>query len=730
MALSFLHFTDLHCGQKGIREKFPTVDEALRSDLRALHVKTGPWSLALFTGDLVFSGQRAQFDELDQRVGSLRESVSSGNDWLLLPCPGNHDLQRPKGAGFTDDDARVAEMLTIFRDEPSIRAEFWDTSSGRTSVGRALVHRCFAEWTRWFDRVIEPAIASANGTLVRGVLPGDWSCSLVRDGLRVGVVSLNTAFLAMGDAQAGELELGVQQLLAVTDNDPGRWCDRHDVRVLLTHHPIEWLHPEAQREFASDILGDGRFDLHLHGHMHEPGGENRQPAGAAAMQRRAQGPSLFGLEQFGSPPKEQRVHGYGLYRVRAEESGELVLESFPRIAQKSRANTWIVGPDLAMGARGDAPAPSPGGVLGRTPKRVVELSGSLHIKVTAQGNLSKTWAPNTLPIAGAPYDPKWYLARPKEETTLRQCLDTPGTPALVRGMPGIGKSWLVEHVLANTVTSGDFVVRSTVAHDLPVEDTFRSLCFDVLEQGPLGVELVRESSGANRIENTLKRHWTPSRSLEQRVARLIETEGARRLDAGKRLFWVLSFPPAPTVELTHRINATLRGIVESAVREPVDRVRIVMMESSFNPNTLRLAYGSSFNAVTVIDLNGLDEQTLLHDGPAKGIAGLDSDAMRAYGGHPMLIRAGLKASVALDEQASRHAAFAQFMTKLLQFFRHNNGEREAFNELLTKGTATGPAVERLIRAGLVVRDGDGAPRVAIKLLERGFRAMLQREVDG
>ncbi|WP_206196588.1 hypothetical protein, partial [Pseudomonas viridiflava] len=125
----------------------------------------------------------------------------------------------------------------------------------------------FGNYTNWIRKIEDhPFIRTAPA--LAGLLSGDTSVSLKLDQISVGFVGLNSAFLQLtGDNYEGKLDLNVQQLLAVTANDPAEWCLKHDVNLLVTHHPVSWIKDVAH--FEEQIYHPGRFTAHLFGHLHE-----------------------------------------------------------------------------------------------------------------------------------------------------------------------------------------------------------------------------------------------------------------------------------------------------------------------------------------------------------------------------------------------------------------------------------------------------------------------------
>jgi hypothetical protein len=71
----WLWLTDLHCGQHEQEWLWPVWEAEFFRDIERLYPLSGPWQVVLFTGDLVFSGKRSEFERL---TPILRRLV----DWL------------------------------------------------------------------------------------------------------------------------------------------------------------------------------------------------------------------------------------------------------------------------------------------------------------------------------------------------------------------------------------------------------------------------------------------------------------------------------------------------------------------------------------------------------------------------------------------------------------------------------------------------------------------------
>ncbi|WP_224247428.1 metallophosphoesterase family protein [Hyalangium gracile] len=303
--LRILHLTDFHQGQGGQQILWPQVRAEFEKDLKELHARTGPWDLVLFTGDLTQRGTEAEFQALEQTLTKLWERFAElGSNPELLFVPGNHDLQRPKST------SAVVKALTLWQKDEEIQQAFWSEPKGEY---RKTVARAFEPFTEWAQARF------AKGTLAvkQGLLPGDFSATVNRNGVSLGVVGLNSSFLQLsGRNFDGELHVDVRQLNAVCDGDPPQWLGRHQVSLLLTHHPESWLSPASRKEFREFIDRPGSFMAHLHGHMHESTAVFSREGGAQPR-RKLCGASLFGLEEWMSPQGKQvqRLHGYSVIRI-------------------------------------------------------------------------------------------------------------------------------------------------------------------------------------------------------------------------------------------------------------------------------------------------------------------------------------------------------------------------------------------------------------------------------
>jgi predicted phosphodiesterase len=213
--------------------------------------------LVIFTGDLVQSGANEQFERLETVVHELWEKFRNwGSEPKLILLPGNHDICRAPSL------SAELRLLRRWWEEHEIHRDFFN-SDGNSY--RHAIHNLFSEYDSWTSRTTIPTLSGTPG-----LLPGDQSHTLNLGTQKVGIVTLNSTWLQIDDSDyLKKLHVDTKQLLKVTKDDPHAWCEENAFNIIVTHHPLDWLHDDSQSYWHSDINPHSRFDLHLYGHMHE-----------------------------------------------------------------------------------------------------------------------------------------------------------------------------------------------------------------------------------------------------------------------------------------------------------------------------------------------------------------------------------------------------------------------------------------------------------------------------
>lgn len=379
-----VHISDLHLGLEDQSWMWPTFKTALFEDLRGMHVRSGPWDVVVFSGDLTQRGSRGEFDRLKRVLTDLWGWFRTlGSEPQLFVVPGNHDLARPADLDPT------GKVMAQWWADAEVRTDFWKSPS---SIYRCAVEGWFSNYEHWLTSM--PSVVPMLPTF-KGLLPGDVSATLEKDSQRVGLVGLNSAWLQhAGGNFMGRLCVDPRQLMAVTGDDPDGWCAKHDFRLLVTHHPVAWLHPSAQENWGGEIHTLRRFDAHLFGHMHE-GMSRSEALSGGPIKHAIQAASLFGLEHYGDG-QSLRSHGYGVMQLPAS-SVSRAIRIWPRTLYRRAGGSPRLGADNSWDLIDDSycDLPTDPGVFMAPSPAPAASADPLHIETAIQDVLERLTRPTT-----------------------------------------------------------------------------------------------------------------------------------------------------------------------------------------------------------------------------------------------------------------------------------------------------------------------------------------------
>ncbi|MFC0342414.1 metallophosphoesterase [Paracoccus niistensis] len=300
MEYSIVHLSDLHF-KNDVENRFRI--EKLREDL--VKQRLGPKTITAFTGDLVQSGEQEQYDVLfDILLAPLIEA-----DHHIAIVPGNHDIQRhladkEAAARFLNDRA----SSYLFSGSSLILSPFGTNPDGPLANYRAL------------EALFSPYIEQSFYGYVKQV--GD-----------VYIVGMNSTWLSHqrdgNDSDRGKLRVEPHILSEYVKNLP-----TEGFRVLLLHHPFDWLE-EVTRDAVTSIAAEN-FDLVLYGHVH-----------TADMTQLVRKKSGAGLIQ--SPPLRadwsKGTNGYAIIRCNTRsKASEITYRSYSKSQR-----LFVVGEDFAQG---------------------------------------------------------------------------------------------------------------------------------------------------------------------------------------------------------------------------------------------------------------------------------------------------------------------------------------------------------------------------------------------
>lgn len=300
MEYSIVHLSDLHF-KNDVENRFRI--EKLRDDLVKLPL--GSNTITVFSGDLVQSGDREQYDVLFELL--LAPLIEA--DHQIAIVPGNHDIQREL------TDAQQAENFLkdrassyLFSGNSLIPSPFKQDADGPLKNYKAL------------EELFTPYVEQSFYGYIKQI--GE-----------VSIVGMNSTWLSLrrdkDDSDRGKLRVEPHILSTYADRLPAE-----GFRVLLLHHPFDWLE-EVTRDAVTSIATE-KFDLVLYGHVH-----------TADMTQLIRNRSGAGFIQ--SPPLRadwsKGTNGYAIIRCNTRsKAAEISYRSYSKSQR-----LFVVGEDFARG---------------------------------------------------------------------------------------------------------------------------------------------------------------------------------------------------------------------------------------------------------------------------------------------------------------------------------------------------------------------------------------------
>jgi len=325
----WLHISDYHEGQKYSKELWPQIRARLIENIKSHCNNNGPIDLVIFSGDIAFKGDTTEYDNVREELINLWSIFRGvGQEPKLFLIPGNHDLVRPPPT------APLSILAPMLRSHPGVKEEIFNDE---LSIYRTGLIAAFANYQKFVDDLSQSIPLAID---VHGKIPGDSSGVIEVNGMRIGLVGLNTAWSQLSaQTQKGQLDLYIDQVSTVVDGNLPAWVEKNHLNLLITHHPTDWLQGHAIEDFNTEINVTGYFDAHLFGHMHDNRPEVKYtPWGE---QRNFQVASLFGMERKNG--EVQRKHGYFFVKADANKAQWRV---WPRLIEK-KSNGWDLGRDAS-----------------------------------------------------------------------------------------------------------------------------------------------------------------------------------------------------------------------------------------------------------------------------------------------------------------------------------------------------------------------------------------------
>ncbi len=248
MRAAIVHLSDIHY-RRNWDENHGVVFRAFFQDLRKQVDLLGAIDVYLvLSGDVVKAGHDSgSYDEITSKFDAELTSLNIPKSHRIC-VPGNHDVSTKQiELKRVDHEAVVSQGL----DETS----FNDYSENPSDVFESK----FAAYSAFESRFAACAALGASP------IGSGWE---IAD--NVGVYCLNSAFFSSGGLEGSDgRKLEDRRRLAVNTRSLHSWnrdCTAR-CKILVMHHPLDWLTKWAQREIRT--LLDNDFALCLSGHAHD-----------------------------------------------------------------------------------------------------------------------------------------------------------------------------------------------------------------------------------------------------------------------------------------------------------------------------------------------------------------------------------------------------------------------------------------------------------------------------
>ena len=239
--ISWLHLSDLHLGRDVYNEKI--VLEKLLADIKTqIEINNIELNLVFITGDLTFSGQKEEFDHVQEFIGELLIVTKLNKDDVVV-VPGNHDVNHNQVLSI----ARNSKKLLNNRDAIS------------EIIGNETERDIYTQGLKNYYEFIENNFSWAKVGKKNAL---SYTINKKLNGTSVSILSLNTAWLAYGNEnEKGKIVLGERQVREAFDE-----IDNAQIIVALMHHPFEWLEWFDSNDVKKML--ERRADFILNGHEH------------------------------------------------------------------------------------------------------------------------------------------------------------------------------------------------------------------------------------------------------------------------------------------------------------------------------------------------------------------------------------------------------------------------------------------------------------------------------
>ncbi len=238
--LKWLHISDFHC-KEGIEWSQDIVLKSLLDDVEQKYSDGSKPDLIFVTGDISFSGKKAEFKTAQNFIDKLSDVTTVEKDNIFF-VPGNHDVDRAE-----EEDTIVGARIQT-KNLSELDRLCSNSKRLKTLYNRQKNYREFANANRSENIYSDESYAHHIEIEVKSI--------------KIKILLLDSAWLAHDDSDFQKLAVGVQQIKqCVGENN-------HEYLVIaLMHHPVSWLKGFEELLIENALIKDAH--IVLRGHVHQ-----------------------------------------------------------------------------------------------------------------------------------------------------------------------------------------------------------------------------------------------------------------------------------------------------------------------------------------------------------------------------------------------------------------------------------------------------------------------------
>jgi predicted MPP superfamily phosphohydrolase len=249
--LRILHITDFHLAPKTEKDWNNFLKGALMRKLESLH-KMKSIDIVAFTGDMIdiggkeYGGAPAAFKVFQQEViQPILDTLGLDRNRFLM-SPGNHDIVRNLDPEFAN-----IGLIKLFDNREKGLKFMRDAHKANDYNGFKRI-KDYKDFENSFYK----------GTTGTQISMFSSSFKLKIKNFNIGICCLNSAWRCYDSEDKNRLIIGDEELATHY-----RYIKDCDAKIVLMHHPLDWLAEIERKTIFQHITKD--FEILLVGHMHE-----------------------------------------------------------------------------------------------------------------------------------------------------------------------------------------------------------------------------------------------------------------------------------------------------------------------------------------------------------------------------------------------------------------------------------------------------------------------------